>query len=221
MTKITSVSAVFDMNRGFFITFEGPDGCGKSTQIRKLAEYCESLGYTVKLTREPGGSAISEKIRQILLDPENREMCGVAEALLYAAARAQHVEQTIRPAVEAGQIVLCDRFMDSSIAYQAYGRGLGDDVRIINEFAVQGMQPDLTFFLDIDPAKGLARAASHSKPDRLEQEKLEFHQRVHDGYLALKEIYSSRYVCIDAEQSIEDIAQIIDASFDRYVAERA
>ena len=209
------------MKKGYFITFEGPDGCGKSTQIKKLAAYCESLGYTVKLTREPGGPAISEKIRQILLDPENKEMCGTAEALLYAASRAQHVEQVIRPAVEAGQVVLCDRFMDSSIAYQAYGRGLGDDVRIINEFAVQGMQPDLTFFLDIEPQKGLMRAASHSKPDRLEQEKLEFHQKVYEGYMALKEIYRSRYVCIDAEQSIEEIAQIISARFDKYVAERA
>ena len=147
-------------------------------------------------------------------------MCGRTEALLYAASRAQHVEQTIKPAVEAGEVVICDRFMDSSIAYQAYGRELGDDVRIINEFAVAGMQPDLTFFLDIDPEKGLLRAASHSKPDRLEQEKLEFHQKVYRGYLAVREIYKSRYVCLDAEQSIEAIAEQIASGFDKYVSER-
>lgn len=208
------------MNKGYFITFEGPDGCGKSTQVRLLEDHCRKLGYTVKLTREPGGPAISEKIRALLLDPENKEMCARTEALLYAASRAQHVDQTIKPAVDSGEIVICDRFMDSSIAYQAFGRELGDDVRIINEFAVAGMQPDLTFFLDIDPEKGLMRAASHSKPDRLEQEKLEFHQKVYKGYQVIKEIYKSRYVCLDAEQSIEDIAEKIAAAFDAYVAER-
>lgn len=209
------------MRKGFFITFEGPDGCGKSTQVKLLAEHCRNLGYTVRLTREPGGPSISEKIRALLLDPENKEMCARAEALLYAASRAQHVEQTIRPAVEDGEVVICDRFMDSSIAYQAFGRELGDDVRIINEFAVAGMQPDLTFFLDIDPEKGLMRAASHSKPDRLEQEKLEFHQKVYQGYQKIKEIYSSRYVCLDAEQSIETIAEQIASGFDKYVSERS
>ena len=209
------------MIKGFFITFEGPDGCGKSTQVKLLAEHCQKLGYTVRLTREPGGPAISEKIRALLLDPQNKEMCGRAEALLYAAARAQHVNQVIRPAVENGEVVICDRFMDSSIAYQAFGRELGDDVRVINEFAVDGMQPDLTFFLDIDPQKGLMRAASHSKPDRLEQEKLDFHKKVYQGYLYLKDYYKSRYVCLDAEQSIEAIAQQIAAGFDEYVAKRA
>lgn len=209
------------MRKGFFITFEGPDGCGKSTQVKLLADHCRNLGYTVRLTREPGGPSISEKIRALLLDPENKEMCARAEALLYAASRAQHVEQTIRPAVEDGEVVICDRFMDSSIAYQAFGRELGDDVRIINEFAVAGMQPDLTFFLDIDPEKGLMRAASHSKPDRLEQEKLEFHQKVYQGYQKIKEIYSSRYVCLDAEQSIETIAEQIASGFDKYVSERS
>ena len=209
------------MRKGFFITFEGPDGCGKSTQVKLLADHCRNLGYTVRLTREPGGPSISEKIRALLLDPENKEMCARAEALLYAASRAQHVEQTIRPAVEDGEVVICDRFMDSSIAYQAFGRELGDDVRIINEFAVAGMQPDLTFFLDIDPEKGLMRAASHSKPDRLEQEKLEFHQKVYQGYQKIKEIYSSRYVCLDAEQSIETIGEQIASGFDKYVSERS
>lgn len=209
------------MNKGIFITFEGPDGCGKSTQVRLLAEHCRAMGYEVRLTREPGGPEISEKIRKLLLDPANKEMCERTEALLYAASRAQHVEQTVRPAVESGEIVICDRFMDSSIAYQAFGRELGDDVRIINEFAVAGMQPDLTFFLDIAPEKGLMRAASHSTPDRLEQEKLDFHKKVYEGYQFLKEKYSSRYVCLDAERSIEAIAEQIAAVFDKYVAERA
>ena len=209
------------MNRGFFITFEGPDGSGKSTQIRLLEAHCRAHGYQVKLTREPGGPAISEKIRALLLDRENAEMTGPTEALLYAAARAQHVAQVIRPAVEEGIVVLCDRFMDSSIAYQAFGRQLGDDVRVINEFAVQGMRPDLTFFLDIDPALGLSRANSHSAPDRLEAEKLEFHQRVYEGYQALKERYSDRYVRIDACDTVEVIAETIARKFDEYVAERS
>jgi len=209
------------MKRGYFITFEGPDGSGKSTQIRLLADHCRQLGYEVKMTREPGGPAISEKIRALLLDRANAEMTGPAEALLYAASRAQHVAQVIRPAVEEGAVVLCDRFMDSSIAYQAFGRQLGDDVRVINEFAVQGMRPDLTFFLDIDPAQGLARASSHSTPDRLEAEKLEFHQRVYEGYQALKVRYSSRYVNLDATAPIEEIAAEIAKKFDAYVAEKS
>ncbi len=207
------------MGRGYFITFEGPDGSGKSTQAEILAERCRRAGFKVVQTREPGGSAISEEIRKLLLDPSNREMCYEAEALLYAAARAQHVKELIRPAVERGEIVICDRFMDSSIAYQGYGRGLGDDVRKINEFAVGGMSPDLTFFFDIDPAGGLARARSHSAPDRLEQETIDFHKRVYEGYLALAGIYPERFVRIDASAGIAEIAEQVAEVFDRYVAE--
>jgi len=135
------------MKKGYFISFEGGDGAGKSTQINKLKEYCEKQGYDVVLTREPGGTDIGEKIRQIILDPENSKMADMTEAFLYAASRAQHVEEVIKPAIEAGRIVICDRFVDSSIAYQGYGRGLGECVGIINEYAVNTYMPYVTFLL--------------------------------------------------------------------------
>ena len=191
--------------KGIFITFEGPDGSGKTTQMRLLSEYCGRQGWECVLTREPGGTPISEQIRNVILDTKNLEMDGRCEALLYAASRAQHVEEKIRPALEAGKVVISDRFMDSSIAYQAYGRQLGDDVRIINEFAIGGVQPDFTFFLDISPEAGLKRAASRKNADRLDKEKLDFHQRVYEGYKSLQEIYKDRFVRIDASRSIEEI----------------
>lgn len=207
--------------KGIFITFEGPDGSGKTTQIRLLAKYCEEMGYETVLTREPGGTPISEAIRGLLLDPANKEMDGVTEALLYAASRAQHVAEKIRPALDRGCVVLCDRFMDSSIAYQGYARGLGDDVRVINEFAVQGTQPDITFFMDLSASLGKLRVASARDLDRLEQEDLSFHNAVYEGYQQLKEIYADRYVCIDASRTIEEIASEIRERFDEYVACRA
>ena len=207
--------------KGIFITFEGPDGSGKTTQIRLLREYCLAKGYDVVLTREPGGTPISEAIRALLLDPAHKEMDGVTEALLYAASRAQHVAEKIRPALEKGCVVLCDRFMDSSIAYQGYARGLGDDVRVINEFAVQGTQPDITFLMDLPAAAGKARVAAARDLDRLEQEDLSFHNAVYEGYMQLKEIYRSRFVTVDASRSIEEIAEEIRRRFDDYVAGRS
>jgi len=207
--------------KGIFITFEGPDGSGKTTQIRLLKEHCERKGCRVLLTREPGGTPISEAIRALLLDPSHQEMDSVTEALLYAASRAQHVAEKIRPALEDGCIVLCDRFMDSSIAYQGYARGLGDDVRVINEFAVQGTQPDITFLMDLPAADGKARVVAARNLDRLEQEDLDFHNAVYDGYMQLKEIYSSRYVVVDASRSIEEISAEICRKFDDYVLNRA
>ncbi|MBO5516991.1 MAG: dTMP kinase [Firmicutes bacterium] len=206
--------------KGFFITFEGPDGSGKTTQIRLLEQYCKDKGYEVVLTREPGGTPISEAIRSLLLDPSHKEMDGVTEALLYAASRAQHVAEKIRPALEKGCVVLCDRFMDSSIAYQGYARGLGDDVRVINEFAVQGTQPDITFFMDLPAAAGKARVAAARDLDRLEQEDLSFHNAVYEGYLQLAQIYPQRYVRIDASRSIEQVASEIRERFDEYVQRR-
>ena len=206
--------------KGIFITFEGPDGSGKTTQIRLLEQYCRKLGCEVVMTREPGGTPISEAIRGLLLDPANKEMSGVTEALLYAASRAQHVAEKIRPALDAGCIVLCDRFMDSSIAYQGYARGLGDDVRVINEFAIQGTQPDITFLMDLSAAAGKARVASARDLDRLEQEDLAFHNAVYEGYMQLKEIYGDRIVTIDASRSIDEIAEEIRRRFDEYVAGR-
>ncbi len=206
--------------RGVFITFEGPDGSGKTTQIRLLAEYLNAKGYPVVMTREPGGTRISEDIRTIILDPENKEMDDMTEALLYAAARAQHVAQLIKPSVEEGKIVLSDRFMDSSIAYQGYGRELGDKIRIINEYAVAGMHPDLTFFLDLSAEAGISRANKRQKLDRLEQESIAFHKKVYEGYLELSKIYSDRYVIIDASRSIEEISKDIVGKFEEYIKNR-
>ena len=206
--------------RGIFISFEGPDGSGKTTQIKLFSKYLEEKGYPVLMTREPGGTGISEKIREIILDPANTEMDGMTEALLYAAARAQHVAQLIKPAIEEGKIVLTDRFMDSSIAYQGYGRGLGDKIRIINEYAVDGTQPDLTFFLDLAPGEGIARAGKRKNLDRMERESLEYHKAVYEGYLELSKIYADRYVRIDASKSVEEISEEIIERFEKYAAER-
>ena len=206
--------------RGVFITFEGPDGSGKTTQIKLLAEYLNANDYPVVMTREPGGTRISEDIRTIILDPDNKEMDDMTEALLYAAARAQHVAQLIKPSVEEGKIVLSDRFMDSSIAYQGYGRELGDKIRIINEYAVAGMHPDLTFFLDLSAEAGISRANKRQKLDRLEQESIDFHKKVYEGYIELSKIYSDRYVIIDASRSIEEISKDIIGKFEEYIKNR-
>ena len=207
--------------KGIFISFEGPDGSGKSTQVKLLAEYCKNKGIDVVLTREPGGTPISENIRNLILDPKNGEMSAQTEALLYAASRAQHVEQLIKPALATGKVVLCDRFMDSSIAYQGYGRGLGDDVRKINEFAIDGVQPDLTFFLDIAPEEGMRRVKSNGYLDRMEQESILFHNKVYQGYLALCEIYKNRFVRLDATKAASEIHKDIVENLEKYVAGRA
>ena len=201
------------MSRGLFISFEGADGSGKSTQYRIFAEYLRQQGYDILLTREPGGTPISESIRNIILDPGNKEMSDMTEALLFAASRAQLVSQVIKPAVEQGKIVLCDRFMDSSIAYQGYARGLGDCVRVINEYAVEGTQPDITFFLDLSPEDGRKRNKAAGKTDRMEQEAIEFHDKVYRAYLSLAEIYKDRFVVIDASGSVEEVQERIRRSF--------
>ena len=196
------------MSRGLFITFEGGDGSGKSTQIELLRDRLTQAGCDVILTREPGGTQISEKIRQMILDPANDEMADMTEAFLYAAARAQLVGQLIRPAIEAGKVVICDRFVDSSLAYQAYGRGLGDAVGVINTYAVDGCMPDLTILLRLDPGKGSDRIADREH-DRIEQASDEFHRRVYEGYLKLEEQYPERIFGIDASGTIEEIAEEI------------
>lgn len=196
------------MSKALFITIEGPDGSGKSTQIAKLKETLEKSGKEVVLTREPGGTAISEKIRHIILDRDNKEMCAMTEALLYAASRAQHVEQLIKPALAAGKPVICDRFVDSSIAYQGYGRGLGDAVRTINEYAVAGCMPDVTFLLYIDPERSKNRIRAE-KLDRLDLEELHFHKEVYRGYMELLKQYPERMIAINADRSIEEVAEEI------------
>ncbi len=205
------------MKKGLFISIEGPDGSGKSTQIAALKEYFEQKGMDVVLTREPGGTAIGEKIREIILDKNNQEMDDMTEALLYAAARAQHVAQIIKPALMAGRTVICDRFIDSSIAYQGYGRQLGDCVRIINEYAVRGCMPDITFLLKMDPKIGKSRIRDEEQ-DRLELEKLEFHQRVYEGYVEMEKAFN-RIVGIDAARSIQEISADIIAQIEAVLQE--
>ncbi len=202
------------MKRGLFITLEGPDGSGKSTQIEYLKTYFADKNLPCIFTREPGGTAIGEKLRSIILDKENQEMCDMTETLLYAAARAQHVQERIKPALEAGTIVVCDRFIDSSIAYQGYGRNLGDVVRIINELAISGCMPDVTFLLELSPEIGKSRICEENR-DRLEQEKLEFHDKVYAGYQEIAKIYSGRFVEIDAGMQKEEIRDEIYTQIDR------
>ena len=196
------------MDRGLFITFEGPDGSGKTTQIERLKSFIQGKGYDAILTREPGGTAIGEKLREIVLDRNNMEMDYMTEALIYAAARAQHVAQVIKPALESGRAVICDRFMDSSIVYQGYGRKLGDCVRIINEYAVRDCFPGITFLLKVDPEIGKGRIKADDQ-DRLELEKLDYHRAVFQAYEELERKHPERIIGIDAGRSIDEISREI------------
>lgn len=192
------------MKKGLFISIEGPDGSGKSTQIENIKQFFKDKNIDIIFTREPGGTPIGERIREIILDKNCQEMDAMTEAMLYAAARAQHVAQIIRPALKQGKIVVCDRFVDSSIAYQGYGRKLGESVAVINEFAVRECMPDVTFFMKLDPRVGRSRI-DENKQDRLEMEKDAFHIDVFEGYLELEKKYSGRVVSIDANRSIDEI----------------
>ncbi len=192
---------------GAFLSMEGTDGSGKGTQLQKLEDLLDRFGFEVIMTREPGGTAIGEKIRQILLDRENAGMTDETEALLYAAARAQLVREVIRPAVRNGKVILCDRFVDSSVAYQGGGRQMGvERVLKINEPAVDGTLPDLTVYLDIDHRKAMARRCAASVPDRMEMEAESFHARVEDGYHRLIAMDPGRFAVVNAEGDREEIA---------------
>lgn len=204
------------MKRGFFISFEGVDGSGKSTQIDRLRAFLEDRGFDVLLTREPGGTDIGEKIRRIILDPANSEMTYMTEAFLYAASRSQHVSEVIAPAVAEGKIVICDRFVDSSVAYQGYGRQLGECVGRINEYAVDGHMPDITFFMKVKPDVGSDRISGR-KPDRIEMENEEFYRRVYEGYEALASRSPDRIIGIDASGSVEEIENMIRVHVKRLV----
>lgn len=187
------------MKAGKLITFEGPDGAGKTTQIQLTARALEQAGYAVVMAREPGGTPLSEAIRGLLLDPCYREMSGVAEALLYAGARAQLVCEVLLPALAAGKVILCDRFVDSSLAYQGYGRGLDlDMLRVFNGFALHKLGTFCTILLDLPPEEGLGRTAGEVERDRLEQENLSFHRQVRDGYLKLAEMHPERIKVVQA-----------------------
>lgn len=202
--------------KGLFITFEGPDGSGKTTQIKRLGAFLQERGRDIHVTREPGGTAIGEKVRDLVLDPIHGEMDPVTEALLYAASRAQHVAEVIKPALERGQAVICDRFMDSSIVYQGYGRHLGEPVRIINEIAVAGLVPDLTFLLLVDPDEG-KRRFSTGPMDRLEQEESQYHKDVYQGYLELAQQNKDRIILLNGTRPIEEISSEIRSTVDRLI----
>lgn len=203
--------------KGYFISIEGSDGSGKSTQMKKMVAYLKERCPRVEVTREPGGTPVAEKIRELILDPENTAMTARTEMLLYAASRAQHVEEKILPLLREGAVVVTDRFTDSSIAYQAYGRGLGQMVAEVNHIATGGLEPDLTIFLDLSPEAGIARKKQegHHELDRLEQEALAFHQKVYEGYDALCRENEGRIVRIDAAQSVEDVFSQIRQALDR------
>jgi dTMP kinase len=192
-----------------FVTFEGPEGCGKTTQARLLAAALEAQGRRVLLTREPGGTPIAEQVRSILLSPANNAMLPVAEALLYLAARAQHTADVIRPALAAGTTVLCDRYTDSTLAYQGYGHGLSlAELERMDDFATGGLRPDLTVYLDVPVVVGLARKQG-AEWNRLEGQAIAFHERVRAGYLALIKRAPARYLVLDGQQPRDALAAAI------------
>lgn len=194
------------MARGKFITFEGCDGCGKSTQLKLLSEYLAKENVPHIFTREPGGGKISEAIREILLNGKNAEMTDDCEALLYAAARMQHLADRVEPALAAGKLVVCDRYVDSSLAYQAYARGLGVDfVSQINAQALKKYRPDVTIFIDLTPEAAFKRKHGADENDRLEQAGMSFHQRVYAGYKTLAEQEPDRIVCVDGNKAPQEI----------------
>ncbi|MCC7201372.1 MAG: dTMP kinase [Nitrospirae bacterium] len=205
---------------GRFITFEGIEGCGKTSQAKLLIRYLEEKGHNVLMTREPGGTPISEAIREILLSTSFSNMTPHTEVLLYLASRAQHVSEVIRPSLEAGKIIICDRFSDSTFVYQCLVRGI--DIRMIeaiNSFATEGVSPHITFVLDVDPAEGLRRARSRNQKnmreeDRMESESMDFHQRVREGYLKWAMEFPERIFVISSDREKEavhrEIAKLVD-----------
>ncbi len=196
------------MKKGLFITFEGTEGGGKSTQIRKTAAFLRKKGRKVLLLREPGGTRVSEAIRTVLLDPQNKGMVSEAELLLYLAARAQLVREKIIPALAKGMAVILDRFEDSTFAYQGYGRGLPmKAIETVSRLWVRGgLSPDLTIILDIDPARGMARGGRH---DRMEKESIKFHRRVRQGFLSIARKNPKRYAVVDAALTIQEVSKCV------------
>lgn len=193
------------MAKGLFITFEGGEGSGKTSIITRLVPMLEKLGQNVLTSREPGGVKIAEDIRNIILNPENTQMCYETEALLFAASRMQHLREKVIPALESGKLVICDRYLDSSLVYQGYSRGLGfEKVMQVNAFALEYM-PKKTFFIDVKPTVGLERLKGREKCDRLDKEKLEFHDNIYQGYKELARLYPDRIVTINGERDIEEI----------------
>ncbi|MBE7084685.1 MAG: dTMP kinase [Clostridiales bacterium] len=199
--------------KGKFITFEGCDGCGKSTQLKMLSDYLTEKGIPHVFTREPGGGKISEAIREILLNGKNAEMTDECEALLYAAARVQHLHDKVAPALAEGKLVICDRYVDSSLAYQAHARGLGEDfVRKINAYALENYLPDATVFIDLTPADAFKRKHGADENDRLEQAGMRFHERVYEGFDLTAKAEPNRFIRIDGKQTpLQIFEQVIIA----------
>lgn len=200
------------MPQGAFVTFEGGEGSGKTSAIFRLKEKLSALGSSVIITREPGGVTIADQIRQVILDINNKSMTDVTEVLLYAAARNQHLSELVIPALKGGKLVLCDRFVDSSVVYQGYARGQNaDSVWKVNEYAIQGVMPTKTLWFDVDPEVGLERVFSNRgrEVNRLDLEAMEFHRKVHEGYRLQYERYPERIVRIDANRSMEEVDQAV------------
>jgi dTMP kinase len=209
--------------KGLFVTFEGPDGSGKTTQLKKLAVMLQQAGHTVIVTREPGGTSISDQVRSIVLSPDNSAMIGQTEVLLYAASRAQHVHEKIIPALIAGHIVLCDRFIDASVAYQAYGSGMEvSEVKAINQFASSGLKPHRTYMVEVpvevSQQRLLQRDQSefHLALDRIEQKGSEYHNRVREAFLEIAEKESNRVCLINGNRSEDEIFTDIQSDFQQF-----
>ena len=202
-----------------FITLEGPEGSGKTSAIESAVQKLQEMGYEIVRTREPGGTPIAEQIRNVILDKANTNMDPRTEALLYAASRRQHLVEKVWPAIKEGKIVICDRYLDSSLAYQGGARGLGiDNILNVNLFATEGTWPDLTLLFDIKPEEGLKRIAANASREvnRLDLEKIEFHQKVRESFLLLAKKYPERFIIIDASKSREEVAKdTLDAILSR------
>lgn len=208
--------------KGIFITLEGPEGSGKSTQLERLSAYLNRKGLEVLCTQDPGGTGIGEKLREVLLSPRNRGMSSLTELLLYLASRAQLVEEVLRPALAQGKVVISARFSDSSLAYQGYGRGLDKQlIRKMNQVATADLKPDLTILLDIDIPRGLKRARAGSNGDRLEQEERQFHQRVREGYIKLAKRDPKRIKMVKVEGSIAKVQAEIRQHVDELLKTRS
>lgn len=208
------------MGQGLFITFEGGEGSGKTTQLALLADYLRDKGLPLLCTREPGGTSLGDQIRPLILEvPDDGSEVDVrTEFFLYLASRAQHVKEVLLPALAAGNIVLCDRFSDATIAYQGYGRGLPlEEIKTMMQFASYGLEPDLTLFLDITPALGLSRLSGRKEINRLDQETLFFHEAVYAGYQVLSQTYPKRIVVIDAAGAIEAVSRRIREKIDTFL----
>lgn len=202
--------------KGLFITFEGTEGSGKTTLIDKVENYLNDKGFKVIKTREPGGIKIAEQIRNVILDVNNTKMDKITEALLYAASRRQHLVEKVLPNLEKGYIVICDRFIDSSLAYQGYARGIGiDKVYKINLSATDGVLPDYTFYIDVRPEIGLSRIEKNNREqNRLDLENITFHKNVYEGYKQVEKMFPERFININGEQSIEEVFNDIKNKLD-------